>query len=268
MAFKNVVLMNFILFAAIAVAEEPKDLNKDGMAEMMARNGEDPKAEVEAMKQESKVTSEKLDEDKNGKLSQAEPAKEVEPEDKAESSEPEEAAMEAGSEEDDMEAGAADAAEPEAEVSAMEEVAEDDDVEAGADADEDPEAEESAREEGAEEDDVEAGADDDEDPEAPVSFLQHVADEDDAEAAEQMANQMMEDLDLDKDGQLSLTEFAAGEQAEAADTEEKEESDQIKKDMQEDFTSADKDKNGKLSKEEVQAMHAMPTGETFEIETA
>merc|ERR1719343_1562797 len=104
---------------------------------------------------------------------------------------------------------------------------------------------------------MEAGADADEDPSAPESFLQHVADEDDAEAAEQMANQMMEDFDLDKDGQLSLAEFTSGDQ-----TQDKEERDQIKESMQEDFTSADKDKNGKLSKEEVRAMHAMPVGET------
>merc|ERR1740138_808931 len=220
------------------------------------------------MKQESKVIFEKINEEKDGKLNQVELAKEVEPEDKAEGSEPEEAAMEEGAEEDNMEAGADGDEEPKAEVSAVEEVAEEDGVEAGADADEDPEAAESAREGGAEEDDVEASANDDEafsaananDDEAlsaPESFLQHVADEDDAEAAEQMANQMMEDLDLDKDGQLSLAEFASGDQ-----TQDKEERDQIKKDMQEEFTFADKDKNGKLSKEEVRAMHAMPMGET------
>merc|ERR1740138_1171436 len=159
------------------------------------------------MKQESKVIFEKINEEKDGKLNQVELAKEVEPEDKAEGSEPEEAAMEEGAEEDNMEAGADGDEEPKAEVSAREGGAEEDDVEASANDDEAFSA---------------ANANDDEALSAPESFLQHVADEDDAEAAEQMANQMMEDLDLDKDGQLSLAEFAAGEQAEAADAEDKE----------------------------------------------
>merc|ERR1740121_957435 len=69
----------------------------------------------------------------------------------------------------------------------------------------------------------------------------------------QMTQHMMEDLDTDKDGQLSLKEFE-GEEINV-DAGEESEREEMKKAVQEDFKNADKNSDGKLSAEELQAFN-------------
>merc|ERR1719215_681891 len=144
-----------------------------GLSDEEEDHGMSPE-ELAEMKQEMKVNFDKLDSDKNGKLSQAEMAAEME-----DTTLPEESEM-------------------------------------------------SAMEEGAEEQDTEQSMDD--------------AEGNEAMDEKQAVQQMMEELDKDKDGSLSLEEFLGDEMEE-----------EMKKEMQGDFQKTDKNNDSKLSAEELQA---------------
>jgi len=193
MSFRSLLVLTFALVAVAAAEEE----TEDGMAQMFAEmdtdkdgslslaeysglsNEEDHGMSPEELadtRREQKLSFDKLDEDKNGKLSQAELAKEME--------------------------------EPPA--------PEDDEM--------------SAMEEGAEEQDMEG------------------TEGDEAVDVKHMAQQVMEDLDKDKDGFVSLKEFE-GENLDGAE----ELDEETKKEVLKEFQNADKNNDSKLSAEEILA---------------
>jgi len=274
MAFKNVFVLICVAFAASASAEATEDLSKDAagltfkdkdgsvsfeeFAGLSGDHGLSPE-EVAEMKKESKPRFDKLDEDKSGKLSQSELDKEEEEPEKSEELALGEEADEDDASDEDTE-GADEFSEDEA---AADDDAGDEDVEQGA---EDEEAAD-------EDDEDEMGLDDEQ-----VSAMEAESGEVEAalvegtDTVQKMANQMLEDLDKNKDNQLSFEELAGGDddkQSESAETdnaedeETKKEDEEVKQEMQTHFRASDKNNDGMLSMEELEAFH-QSTGETVQ----